>query len=80
MDREAHVRRAAQERAVALANAFVEAQPLPDEYALEFEAIRPVGQGYYVQYTKVFKEPTKESPPYRLVIVEPDGHAHWGNP
>lgn len=75
--------RSAADHAVELANEFVRKQPLPDDYTLEFgsvsqDALDP--RRYQVRYTKVFKEPTKENPPYRLVIVEPGGRVRWGNP
>ena len=63
------------------ADAFVAEQWGDDEaYALEFESIRPWEDTYQVRYTKVFKEPTKENPPYRLVVIDAEGNATWGRP
>jgi hypothetical protein len=69
-----------EQRARELADSFVKSQPLPAEYTLDFESIRVYEDTYQVRYSKMFKEPTKENPPYRLVIVGPDAKAHWGNP
>jgi len=63
-----------------IADEFVRGQRVPDEYTLEFGSIVRFENTYQVRYTKVFKTPTKENPPYRLVIVEPNGTARWGNP
>jgi hypothetical protein len=73
---EAHSEQAARR----VADAFVENQPAQEQYELEFESIAAHGHEYQIRYRKVFREPTKENPPYRLVIVDASGQAHWGNP
>jgi hypothetical protein len=50
------------------------------EYALEFESIRLHEGVYQVRFTKKFHEPTKENPPYRLVLVRLDRTVNWGMP
>jgi|SRR5215510_5987229 len=50
------------------------------DYALEFESIRLHEGVYQVRYNKKFREPTKASPPYRLVLVRPDRTITWGLP
>jgi hypothetical protein len=50
------------------------------EHALEFESIRLHEGVYQVRYTKKFHEPTKENPPYRLVLVRLDRTVSWGMP
>ncbi len=50
------------------------------EYALELESIRLHEGVYQVRFTKKFHEPTKASPPYRLVLVRPDRTVTWGMP
>ena len=50
------------------------------EYALELETIRLHEGVYQVRYNKKFREPTKASPPYRLVLVRPDRTVTWGMP
>jgi hypothetical protein len=54
--------------------------PDSHDYALEFESIRLHAGEYQVRYTKKFREPTKASPPYRLVVVRPDRTVTWGMP
>jgi len=66
------------EEALQLADEFVKSQPPSTRYTLQFDTIREFKGEYQVRYTKVFKEPTKESPPYLLVIVSPDGSVSWG--
>ena len=61
-----------------LADEFIATHPYPEAYTLEFRSIRQVGGAFQVRYTKVFKEPAKESPPYRLVIVTSSGKVRWG--
>jgi hypothetical protein len=62
------------------ADAFVKSQPAAPDYALTFDSIYHANGRYYLRYTKIFREPRKENPPYRLVVVEPDGMVVWGNP
>jgi hypothetical protein len=50
------------------------------EYALEFESIRLHEGVYQVRFHKKFHEPTKASPPYRLVLVHADRTVTWGMP
>ena len=50
------------------------------DYALEFESIRMHEGEYQVRYTKKYREPTKASPPYRLVVVRTDRTVTWGMP
>jgi len=67
-------------KAVQLANEFLGTQELPREYTLKFDSTREVEGKIQVKYTKIFKEPVKQSPPYRLVIVDAGGGVQWGNP
>ena len=69
-----------EQKARELSDGFVATQKLPSEYTLKFSSISKLEGKYYIRYNKVFKQPTKENPPYRLVIVEPEGRVHWGNP
>jgi len=61
-----------------LADEFIATHPYSDAYTLEFTSIRRFGHTFQVRYTKVFKEPRKENPPYRLVIVTHSGEVDWG--
>ena len=67
-----------------LAQQFVDKEWNPkaegQDYALEFESIRLHEGVYQVRYNKRFHEPTKASPPYRLVLVRPDRTVTWGMP
>ena len=71
-------------QAIELAKQFVEREwngagnDVP--YTLEFESIRFHEGAYQVRFTKIFQEPTKENPPYRLVVVNPDGTVEWAMP
>jgi hypothetical protein len=68
------------EDARARADEFVRTQTCPPEYTLAFESVSEIDDRFHVKYTKKFKEPTKENPPYRLVIVDRAGLVSWGNP
>jgi hypothetical protein len=57
-------------------NQLAQAQP----YTLVLESVNLHEDVYQVQFRKVFREPTKASPPYRLVLVSRDGRVSWGNP
>jgi hypothetical protein len=67
-----------EEQAIQLANDFVKSQSPSPEYTLKYASISKVEGKYQIRYDKVFKEPTKENPPYRLVVVEPAGSIYWG--
>jgi hypothetical protein len=68
------------QQAIQQADQFIASQTLPPDLTAMFQSIREYEGKYLVQYEKIFVEPRKESPPYLLVIVEPSGEAHWGNP
>jgi hypothetical protein len=69
-----------EQQAIQLADQFIAGQTLPPGLTAKFMSIRQFEGKYLVQYEKIFDEPTKESPPYLLVIVEPTWQAHWGYP
>jgi hypothetical protein len=73
---EAQARRRAEELVTREWNQHAQAQP----YTLELESVRLHEDVYQVQFRKLFREPTKASPPYRLVLVSSDGAVTWGNP
>jgi hypothetical protein len=69
-----------EKQAVQLADDFIATQTPPSRYSWRFQSVRTFQATYQIQYEKVFKEPTKENPPYDLVIVESNGSVHWGSP
>jgi hypothetical protein len=73
---EAEARHRAEEFVAREWNQHAQAQP----YTLALESVNLHGDVYQVQFRKVFREPTKASPPYRLVLVSRDGTVRWGNP
>ena len=73
---EAEARRRAEEFVLREWNQYGQAQP----YTLAFESVNLHEEVYQVQFRKLFREPTKASPPYRLVLVSRDGTVRWGNP
>jgi hypothetical protein len=73
---EADARRRAEAFVAQEWNQYGPAQP----YTLAFESVNLHEDVYQVQFRKLFREPTKASPPYRLVLVSPDGTVRWGNP
>ena len=73
---EAEARRRAEEFVTREWNQHAQAQP----YTLELESVNLHEGVYQVQFRKLFREPTKASPPFRLVLVRRDGSVTWGNP
>ena len=73
---EAEARRRAEEFVLREWNQYGQAQP----YMLALESVNLHEEVYQVQFRKLFREPTKASPPYRLVLVSRDGTVRWGNP
>ena len=67
-----------EEQAIPLANDFVTSQSHSPEYTLKYTSISKVDGKYQLRYEKVFKQPTKENPPYRLIVVDPAGSIYWG--
>jgi hypothetical protein len=69
-----------EKRAIQVADNFIASQTLPPGLTLKYQSIREYEGEFQVKYEKVFAEPTKESPPYLLVIVTRVWQARWGNP
>jgi hypothetical protein len=73
---EAEAKRRAEEFVTREWNQYAQAQP----YTLELESVNLHEGVYQVRFRKLFHEPTKASPPYRLVLVSSTGSVAWGNP
>ncbi len=67
-------------RARELADQFVEKRTPSDDFKLQYDSMYRTQGKVCLRYTKVFQEPTKQNPPYLLVLVDEDERVSWGKP